>query len=335
MLSTSIEQVLATLGVAVGYLVLIRLIDVNEREPIWSVLFAFVAGGAAAGALFLAADRVTLNFGSWPGAVLREVALFAALMIVFRVFAEIGRLEGWPLVSDALDGVIYGAAAGLGFNCGEAIAMAGAVPSLTIASTNVLDVAARSALAGLAQGVFGAMLGAGYAMAIDRTRAARWTWPIVALALAVVAHGGHHVLAHGNALAGEWAVWRSRLAVAVPLLAVVALGVFELFAERRAIARELADEVDTGDVTADEMALLTHVIRRQWLYLRLLAGARWAALRAAAALHNRQVMLALAKHRARGGDKERRAAAERHMAALRRAIREGRATLTARSGVAR
>ena len=127
----------------------------------------------------------------------------------------------------------------------------------------------------------------------------------------------------------------AELDAAVDAIATDAATAVELFAERRAIARELADEVDTGDVTADEMALLTHVIRRQWLYLRLLAGARWAALRAAAALHNQQVMLALAKRRARRGDKERRAAAERHIAALRHAIRESRATLAARPGVAR
>lgn len=331
MLSPSIDQVVATLGVAVGYLVLIRLADANEREPIWSVLCAFVIGGAAAGALFLGIDRVTLNFGTWPGAALREIALFTALAVVMRVFTEVGRLKGWPLVSDVLDGVIYGAAAGLGFSCGEAIAQLSPESALPLASASLWDLTVRAALSGLAQGVFGAVLGAGFAMAAGTTGPTRWLWPVAALGLAVAAHGGHHVLAVGDALGGQRALWRSRSALGLPLAAMLALAIFELFAERRAIVRELADEVDGGSVTGGELALLTHVVRRQWFYLRLLAGARWGALRQAAALHNQQVMLALAKRRQRQATPV-PDGLTREIAVLRQAIHESRAQLNARSG---
>lgn len=335
MLSPSIDQVLATLGVALAYLVLVRLTDVNEREPVWSVLLAFVAGGAAAGALFLGVDRVTLNFGTWPGAALRELALCVAIAVIFRGFAEIGRLQGWPLVSDVLDGVIYGAAAGLGFSCGEAIALLDPAPSLTLAPTSLFDAATRAALSGLAQGVFGAMLGAGFGMTADRGRPMRWIWPVVALALAIVAHGAHDVLAHGNALAGSEALWRTRLALALPVAGLVAIATFELVAERRTIAQQLADDTAGGDSTPDELALLTNVPRRQVHYLRLLLGGRWSALRAAAALHNQQVMLALAKHRASHGDAETRAATAREIAALRQAIRDRRTRIASALEVSR
>lgn len=324
MLSPSIDQVLATLGVALAYLLLVRLADVNEREPLWTVLLAFVVGGAAAGALFLGVSHVTLNFGTWPGAALRELALCVALLILFRGFAEIGRLQGWPLVSDVLDGLIYGAAAGLGFSCGEAIALLDTEPSLMLPSTSLVDMASRAALNGLAQGVFGAILGAGLGMTADRARPMRWISPVVALALAIAAHGGHEVLAHGNALAGDAALWRSRLALALPVVAIAGIAIFELIAERRKIAQQLADDTSSGDATPDELALLTNVARRQMHYLRLLLHARWSALRAAAALHNQQVMLALAKHRASHGDADTRAATAREIAALRQAIRDRR-----------
>lgn len=336
MLSASIDHVLATLGVAVAYLALVRLADVNEREPIWSVLVAFVIGGAAAGALFLGVDRVVLTLGAWPGAILREVALGVSLAVVCAVLAAVSRLQGWPLMADVLDGIIYGAAAGLGFTCAETIATIAPQPSLvTLAAPPLVDMAATSALSGLAQGVFGAMIGAGFGMTTSRRGATRWLWPLLGVALAIAAHGLHDVLAHGDALAGEAALWRSRLALALPLAAVVGFAAFELVAERRMIAHELAVEVQGGDVTAGELSLLNSVVRRQGLYLSLLLRTRFDALRALAALHNQQVMLALLKRRAARGDDATRAQVQGQVARLRQAIRGSRARLAATPEVTR
>ena len=331
MLSASIDQVLATLGVSLAYLLLVRLADVNEREPLWSVATAFVIGGAAAGALFLGVDRATLFVGAWPGAVWREVSLAVALAVVFQVFRAVERLQGWPLVADPLDGLIYGAAAGLGFSCAETIATL--APDALFGPPNLLEFAGRSAVTGLAQGVFGALLGAGVGRAAGRQGLMRWIGPLVGLGLAVAAHGLHDVLAHGDALAGESGVWRRQLAMGLPLVAVVGFAIFELLAERRAIARELAGEIASGDVTADELSLLTQVPRRQRLYLSLLLRGRLAALRAVAAMHNQQAMLALLTRRATGGDEASPARAARELAAVRRAIRDSRARLSAASEV--
>ncbi len=321
MLSSSIDQVAATSSVALAYLVLVRLVDVNEREPIWSLLLAFVLGGAASGALNLGIDRVLLNFDTWPGAALRELALFVAVGATFRILTAIGRLQGWSEVSDVVDGLIYGGAAGLGFTCGELIANLDPTPSLSLATGSLVGMVGRSAASGLAQGVFGAVLGAGFGLAAARSTRARWIWPFAALAAAILLHGAHDVLAHGDALGGEAAMWRSRLALALPFVAVVVLGAVGLLSERRAIADELASEASTGYVTADELALLTDVARRQGLYLRLLATARLRRLRMTAALHNRQVMLALAKRRVAHATHEADRADARHAVdALRRAI---------------
>ena len=330
MLSSSFDQVLATLVVALAYLALVRLADVNEREPIWSLLVAFVLGGAGAAALHLSVDPVVLNFGTWPGTALRELASFAALAVTFGILTEVGRLQGWSEVSDSVDGLIYGAAAGLGFACGEVIANLDPAASLTFATGGVVTAAGVSALTGLAQGVFGAILGAGFGLALTTSSRARWTWPLVALVVAIAAHAGHELLAHGNALGGDAALWRSRVALALPLIAVVAFGVYGLVSERRAIARELSSEAADGYVTADDLALLMNVGRRQLRYVGLLASARVGRLRTVAALHNRQVMLALAKRRlSRLAAEPDRAQPDREVVALRRAILITRARLDA------
>lgn len=328
MFSSTIEDVLALVVVALLYLVIVRCLDVNEREPIWSLLLAFVVGGAAAGALNLGVTSVALNLDVWRGAALREVSLFVAIALVFKILDEIGRLRGWSEVTDLVDGLIYGMAAGLGFVCGEAIAQLDPAATIDLGHVSVLVTIRSTAVAGLAQGVFGALLGAGFGLVLASRARTRWAWPFVALGIAIVCHAAHSQLAFGNALGGASALLRSRLALAIPVIAVAALAVYGLATERRAIARELADERAGGYVTTSEIGLLERPWIRQLRYVRALLTMRTREWRMLPALHNRQVMLALAKRRAaqtRDGRARRDADAE--VDALRRSILVLRAQL--------
>ncbi len=335
MLISTIDEVFATVVVALIYLVVVRAVDVNEREPMWAVLLTFVLGGAGAGLLNLIVDPVTLNLGAWQGALLREVALFLAVGVAFQILASIGRLRGWSEVTDLVDGLIYGFAAGLGFTCGEAVATLDASQMVPFAVTGAAATIGRVALAGLAQGVFAAIVGAGLAVAVTRRTGVSRLLALAGLGLAIAVHGAHQVLAYGNALGGPNAVVRAQVALALPVLAVAALVVYGLARERRVIASQLA--ADPEAATAAERELLGHVPRRQGLYLRALLTGRMSDLRALSALHNRQVMLALINRRAgHTTDAAARHAALAEVEALRRGIRAARSHLdAARSGAGR
>ncbi|MEO8481200.1 MAG: PrsW family glutamic-type intramembrane protease [Acidobacteriota bacterium] len=327
MFSSTIEDVLALVVVALLYLAIVRYLDVNEREPVWSILLAFVIGGAAAGALNLGVTSVTLNLDPWRGAAFREISIFVAVAIVFKIFDAIGRLRGWSEVTDVVDGLIYGMAVGLGFVCGEAIAQLGPASIVDVGRSGPLTTIRATALAGLAQGVFGAVIGAGFGLATSNRGWARWAWPFVGLSAAIVCHGAYQQLAFGNAL-GASAVLRGRLALAMPIVSLVALAAYGLATERRVIARELADESAAGYVTASEIALLERPWRRHLRYARALMLLQTREFSARPALHNRQVMLALAKLRAAGAaDDQGRRDAEVEIAALRRSITAIRAQL--------
>ena len=326
MVSASLTSLAVTLAVTLGYLVIVRLVDVNEREPAWSLALVFSLGGAAATVLSVTVSPVVLTLDVWSSAALRESALWLSLGAAFWIFAEIAQLRGWSEVTDVVDGLVYGVAGGLGFSGGDAIASLAPASSLTLVAEDAWSVAWRTALAGLAQGVYGAVLGAGFGLAVTRSTRARWLWPIAGLVVAVALQGAHDGLAYGNALGGESAMWRSHVALGLPLLALSALGACGLSAERRAIAAELSHGRRDGDVTSDELSLLAHVWRRQRRYVGLLVTGQVARLRATAGLHNRQVMLAVALRRlSRATHDVDRQRATHEVDALRRAIRSMRA----------
>jgi RsiW-degrading membrane proteinase PrsW (M82 family) len=331
MLSGSLEEILATVTLAVIYLLVVRLLDVNEREPLWSLGLVFALGIVAATVLWATVSSLVLELEVVRGAILREVAVFLALALGIRILSAIGRLRGWPEVNDLVDGLVYGIAAGLGFAAGEAVAR-GIWPTTIIGlpEGHAVTVLAKTALAGLSEGVFGAVTGAGFGLALSRRLRGRWVWPLVSLALAIALHAAHHLLAYGNALGGPSAVLRGWLALTIPIAAVAALAIYGLATEQRAIARELADETAGGFVTEPELRLLRSFVTRQLTYLRALMSGRLGQLGSLQALHNRQVMLALAKRRAnREPDAQRRTSVLDEIDALRRSI------LTLREALAR
>ena len=97
---------------------------------------------------------------------------------------------------------------------------------------------------------------------------------------------------------------------------------------QRAIQRHLPEEAAQGVVTPAELALLQSIPRRQLTYISTLASLRFHRLSCLTSLHNRQVMLALAKHRALGeADAARRAAVQSQVRTLRTRVQEARLRL--------
>lgn len=322
MLSGSLDEIVATVALTVVYLLIVRLLDVNEREPLWSIGLVFALGAVAATLLWATVSSLVLELQVVRGAILREVAVFLALALGIRILSAIGRLRGWPEVNDLVDGLVYGIAAGLGFAAGEAVAR-GIWPTTVIGlpQGDAFTVLAKTALVGLSQGVFGAVTGAGFGLALSRRLGWRWVWPLAGLAIAVALHAAHHLLAYGNALGGPSAVLRGWLALSIPIAAVGGLVIYGLATEQRVIARELTNETADGFVTESELQLLQSFSSRQLTYLRALIGGRLGQLSSLQALHNRQVMLALAKRRAnRETDAAKRAAVLHEIVALRRSI---------------
>jgi hypothetical protein len=310
--------------VAVIYLAVVRFMDLNEKEPLWAVGLLFFLGAITAAILPLLVSSTVLELSTLWGAVAEELAKFIAFALGVVALGAAARARGWSEISGLMDGVVYGTAVGFGFATGEAFvrelsfggalgAVVGGGPFATLWTT---------ALSGLSDGLFGAIIGAGFGVAVGaRSALERVGYPIAGLIGAILAHAGFTLLAEGNSLGGSTALIRTWIALLIPVVFVVAVAAYALTREKRAIREELATESETGVVTDEELGILRSFAARRSAYARAFMKGDfdgWLALRQ---LHNRQVQLALAKGRASGeSDPERRAAAEAEVEQLRATI---------------
>jgi len=295
------STITTTVLVVVVYFWVVRLIDMNEKEPLWAMALLFALGSGAAVVLPWLAPADVLALSVVPAAALKELARFLAIGAGIYAITVYGRIRGWQEFNGTMDGIVYGACAGLGFAVAtelRAELIFGAVP-LPGASVGLLAGFVRIALFGMADGVLGALIGAGIGASTDaRSPVARALFPVAAVAAAVAAHVGFVTLAHGDALGGTAGLVRSYAAMALPVIALAIVIIVALRAERAAIRRQLPAEADTGVVTPDDLALLLDGVARTKAYWQELVRGRltrWANLRE---LHNRQVQLALIKDKA-------------------------------------
>jgi predicted metalloprotease len=326
------DEIVVTLVVAWIYLTVVRFVDVNEREPVWALAVAFVMGVVVAMLGEALVSSPDLALFPWRQAIVAEVSKAAALLATAAVFAGVARVRGWSELTDLVDGMVYGIAVGLGYAAGTAILKEFATADLGTA--HLLQPAGRAvvatALAGLSQGVFAAVTGLGLGAAIEvRGRVAQVILVGLGLVGAVVLNALFFVLAHGNALGGATGQLRAWLAVIIPLVMLVAVGLFSLAAERRAIRVQLAAEVRDGVVTAADAALVDSFWARQVRYIGLLLRGRLRECLALAARHNRQVQLAVLARRAeRAGSRPDGEAARRQADVLRAALVRARTPVT-------
>lgn len=308
-------EIVLTASLCIVYLIIIRFIDLNEREPLWAVLLLFGLGFIAASCLGAALPRGRIAFDTFGGAAVQESLKFVAILVGLTILSTVGRVRGWSELNGPMDGIVYGTAAGLGFATGDTLARvlflsAGPSGPLEPSLSSVFWI---SALDGLAHGVFGALSGSSLIMAFRARPGSAVLWVAAGPISATLANACLRSLAYGNALGGTTALVRVWLALSLPLVVIVAIGIYALEREREAILDELSEETTGGLVTREDLSLLAASFRRQATYWACMARGDFARAAILHGLHTRQVQLALIKRRARESpddDRRRRAIAE-------------------------
>jgi len=95
-----------TIVMAVIYLVAVRLIDFNEKEPLWAVLLVFAGGVAGAVVLLLAVDSAFLELNPIPGVMATELARFVGIGLGLATLTAIGKSRGYSEINGLMDGVV-------------------------------------------------------------------------------------------------------------------------------------------------------------------------------------------------------------------------------------
>lgn len=239
-----------------GYLLVIWWLDRYEREPLWLVLITFVwgaLGGTALGCVISLAMSVPLD------AVVPSVYSHLVLATVTAPLAEEFTkgliflvLIFTPHLDNETDGLIYGAAAGLGFAAVENVlyfmAVAAAGPEVFFATVIV-----RTLFSALVHTISTALLGytIGY---IRHRRLLPWLWalPLLGFALAVINHAFWNLMAtiSGSQFLSEemttGALGLGMLFVFLMAVAMFVITQLSLMREQKIIGQYLRDEVEQG-----------------------------------------------------------------------------------------
>lgn len=332
------SMLLMTALMVVCYLAVVRLVDMNEKEPLWAMAAFFILGAGASVALVQAVGTPVLDLYAFRGAVFKEVARFGATGAGVAALLYYGRRRGIDEFNGLMDGIVYGATVGLGFHTAREVMNQLLIGGMALPGEDVGALAGfhKVFLSGLAEGIFGAILGAGIGAAVEsRSTGAKIAWPTGGLILSVLASWGYVTLAKGNALGGNEGVIRAQIALVLPAVVVVAAAIYALSSERKAIRDQLAPEQTGGVVTASDLALLQSVASRELTYLKTLVSGKLGPWLTMKALHNRQVQLAFVKQRASTEtDAKRKARLDEEIAALRSLVLEKQKALEA-AGVRR
>jgi hypothetical protein len=323
-------SVLTILAVVLVYLVVVRFMDLNEKESFGGVATVLLLG-MAVGIVLRLAVPTTIELNDLAGPIIVEVAKFIALALGLGVLASAGRRRGWGEVGGLMDGVVYGATAGLGLAAGYALVREFTFDTAALGAVQGADSFFFIALGGLADGLFGAVMGAGFGIAATGSTGRKAISIVLALGLAIVLHILYQVLVTAGAFSSAGYI-RTILGLVIPVLFVAFVIIFALGSERRAIRSQLADEAAKGVVTEAEMKLLDSFMARRALYWRHFIKGDFSTWRGLRMLHNRQVQLAMAEQRAtRESDPGRKAKVQSEVEKLRSAVlaakqQAGRAT---------
>lgn len=322
---------------ATVFLLLFRLFDLYEREPLSVLALVAVWGGTVALAVAVignaALDKslprpVEAVFGAAITAPLvEEGAKGAALLAAFLVSWWANRRFGLLKFDGLTDGLVYGAAVGLGFAFVEDILYflnntylhgVGSGMKIFLMRTSLLRL--NMLLHPLATGALGA--GLGLAM-WSRTRLGRFGFPVLGLMIAIFTHAAWNgfdelvlVRRYGWRQTSAWyttgvdptlqdqmqrtltnadqifhLVWYAFIALWIVTIALW------LRHQRRVIAFELGDEIPWGTLSRDELAQILHYVKRSKGYWKLLLEGRFEEWRLVRRLHTELVHLAFLKRR--------------------------------------
>lgn len=323
-------------------LFLIRFLDLYEREPLSIVVAMAIWGGIGAGGLALLGNAFVRNvlpsdvstvFGASISAPpVEELAKGIALVAAFAASQWANRRYGFLEFEGVTDGIVYGAAIGIGFAFTEDLyyltngLLEGGAAALKEGEEVFLLRRDFLGLGSLGHAVYTGVFGAGLGLATWVTsRTLKVVFPMLGLLAAMLLHAIHNgfaelwlVVRYGwdttaAALAGQphsAAIERSystayRALGLVDFAFVVAFfGLIALWLrhQRRVIRDELRDEVARNLITQAEWELMPRYWRRSKLYWRMLREGRFEVWRLMRRVHNELADLAFLKWRTRFGD---------------------------------
>lgn len=325
-------------------LLAIRAIDPYEREPVSAL--GLMALWGAVGATTLSAvgnvavreslsAKVDLVFGAAIYApVVEEVAKGAALVVFIAVSITARGRFGIPRFEGVTDGVVYGAAVGLGFAFTEDILYLLLGASEHGLREGLVDFLSRRDFFGMSllhHAIYTGAFGVGLGLATwSRSRIARWLLPLGGLTVAVALHAVNNGLVQfvlvarygfDNTAAGleaglpgplgaRMATTAADVSQIVQVLDYVLLALFAgaialwLRYQRRVISEELADEAERGLISRTELELMPAYWKRSRWYWHLIRTGQWERWRLLKRIHNELVDLALLKRRVRDGRAE-------------------------------
>ena len=318
---------------------LLRYLDIYEREPypVILALFCWGAVGAVGFALvgnalveaLLSPDVREVYGAAISAPIMEEIGKGLALLVALAVSTWMARHYGTHGFSGVTDGIVYGAAVGLGFAFTENVGyfFFTMLEGGWEFGTEVFLMRVNfSGLAVLGHALYTGLFGAGLGLAVyTANRARRLLYAGGGLALAMLLHAKwnglavfllvrefgfdsvHAAFTNGVPAAEMRAIeeafetgWALTLVLYYLALAGAGIG-FALWLrhERRIIAFELAEEVNAGLLTLEEYQLLPDFRSRTSWYVRLLRAGEFSQYGAVRDLHNQLVRLALIKWKIR------------------------------------
>jgi predicted ATPase/RsiW-degrading membrane proteinase PrsW (M82 family) len=326
---------------AIAVLIVIQLLDGYKRRPIALVALLALWGGTGAAAIALTINRSVRRwvpgsagvvFGDAIGPpVVEECAKGLALLVAFLVLRRVARRMDVSLFEGLMDGIVYGAAVGLGFAFTEDFfyfVERARQEGVSAALHIFVDRRDFFGPATLHHPLFTAAFGAGLGLAAwTRGRARQVAWAALGLTVAIAIHAINNGLAE-TVLAVRYgldaaAAWEQNFPVAPSVASTgdAMLGVLRvldfvyagLFVgvvvlwrryQRRILNAELEEEVRSGLIASQDKESVLHVWRRyveSWRLLRHGLPEQW---RTRRRLENELVDLGLLKWRVRrfGGD---------------------------------
>jgi RsiW-degrading membrane proteinase PrsW (M82 family) len=270
--------VLLATFVIFGYLLFIWWLDRYEREPLWLLLAAFAWGGLGGTCL---GCLLSLPFAAAAQLVPIAGAPEAISAIIVAPFAEefTKALIFIPLVlthhfDNETDGLIYGAAAGLGFAAVENIlyyssAMEGG------ASAVLTLVVMRTLFSSLVHCISSAAIGMAIGYARHRSGTMRWIkYPLMGYAFAVINHAAWNAIATFAGFSGTPDILRGTLLLlGIGLVIGASILMFvltqaSLKREHDAIRRFLHKEAERGTLPDEHADIIPYWLKRRrsgWL----------------------------------------------------------------------
>jgi len=324
------DAVLSALLQAVVLLLLIRLLDVWEREPLWLVALFAVWGGIFA--ILIAGPLNDARLAAlspdirevWGAAIVaptdEEPAKGIALLVAFAISTIAARRRGYSEFDGPLDGMVYGAAIGIGFGFVEDL-LYGAQYGLGVLNLRL----GFLGLGLLGHAVYTASFGAGLGLATwSRSWRGKLGFPLLGLGIAMLLHAIHNGLV-SFVLVTQFGLHATAAAVrdqplppdllsrinsqghqATTMLHVFDYGCVVVFFvvlvywiryQRRVLVQELGEEVGLGVIKPEERDVIVGYGTRLRAYAGLLQRAELRELLRRRRMHQRVTDLAFSKWR--------------------------------------